>query len=87
VIPTISEISELVVTLKHNELSNEKYKTFWSSTLARYAYHILANTPVNLITVDHAWQALEPIWLTKSATARRTHSRVETVLNYAIVKK
>jgi hypothetical protein len=86
-IPTFSEISELVVTLKHNELSNEKHKAQWSSTLARYAYPILANIPVNLITVDHVLQALEPIWLTKNVTARRTRSRIETVLNYAIVKK
>jgi hypothetical protein len=28
-IPTFSEISELVVTLKHNELSNEKHKAQW----------------------------------------------------------
>lgn len=86
-IPTFSEISKLVVTLKHNELSNEKHKAQWSSTLVRYAYPILANIPVNLITVDHVLQALEPIWLTKNVTARRTRSRIEAVLNYAIVKK
>ena len=86
-IPTFVEISEQVISLKQKEFSNEKHKAQWASTLARYAYPTLANIPVNLITVDHLLEALEPIWISKNVTARRTRSRIETVLNFAIVKK
>jgi hypothetical protein len=86
-IPTFVEVSEQVISLKQKEFSNEKHKAQWASTLARYAYPTLANIPVNLITVDHLLEALEPIWISKNVTARRTRSRIETVLNFAIVKK
>src|SRR5262249_41208857 len=43
--------------------------------------------PVNLITTDHVMKALEPIWHGKTDTAKRVRGRIETVLNYATVRK
>jgi integrase len=42
---------------------------------------------VNAINTDHVMRVLEPIWHEKTDTAKRVRGRIETVLNYATVRK
>jgi len=39
--------------------------------------------PVSTIEKPHVLTVLEPIWLTKTETARRVRGRIETVLDWA----
>src|SRR5262249_52289266 len=59
----------------------------WETTLATYVSPILGKLPVDAITTDDVLKALEPIWHSKTDTAKRVRGRIETVLNYATVRK
>jgi integrase len=87
VIPTFAEIANTVLEIKNAELTNEKHKAQWRTTLEQYANPTIGSLPVNQITVDHIHSLLEPIWLQKTETASRLRGRIQVVLNYAIVKK
>ena len=87
IIPTFAEIADTVLEIKNAELTNEKHKAQWRSTLEQYAYPTIGSLPVNQITVDHIHSLLEAIWLQKTETASRLRGRIQVVLNYAIVKK
>lgn len=87
VIPTFAEIANTVLEIKNAELTNEKHKAQWRTTLEQYANPTIGSLPVNQITVDHIHSLLEPLWLQKTETASRLRGRIQVVLNYAIVKK
>ena len=87
IIPTFAEIADTVLEIKNAELTNEKHKAQWRSTLEQYAYPTIGSLPVSQITVDHIHSLLETIWLQKTETASRLRGRIQVVLNYAIVKK
>jgi integrase len=87
IIPTFAEIADTVLEIKNAELTNEKHKAQWRSTLEQYAYPTIGSLPVNQITVDHIHSLLDSIWLQKTETASRLRGRIQVVLNYAIVKK
>lgn len=61
---------------------NAKHKYQWKATLKNYAAPL---RPMLLkdITTEDVRQVLEPIWLTKSETARRLRARIERVLSAA----
>ena len=87
IIPSFAEIADTVLEIKNAELTNEKHKAQWRSTLEQYAYPTIGSLPVNQITVDHIHSLLDAIWLQKTETASRLRGRIQVVLNYAIVKK
>lgn len=86
-IPTFAELADIVIGIKQSEFSNEKHKAQWRSTLETYAFPKLGPLPVNEITIDDIQQVLEPIWKEKTETASRLRGRIQSVLDYAIVKK
>ncbi|MBR1232591.1 site-specific integrase [Bradyrhizobium sp. AUGA SZCCT0182] len=55
----------------------------WPATLKQYVYPGLGDMPVSAIDKSHVLAVLEPIWLTKTETARRVRGRIETVLDWA----
>ena len=59
IIPTFAEIADTVLEIKNAELTNEKHKAQWRSTLEQYAYPTIGSLPVNQITVDHIHSLLE----------------------------
>ena len=52
-----------------------------------YASPIIGKLPVNAINTDLVMKVLEPHWHEKTDTMKRTRGRIETVLNYATVRK
>ena len=85
-IPTFSEVMESALPAILDGLSNDKHKAQWRSTLETYALPHIGGMPVNEITVNEIHDLLKPIWKEKTETASRLRGRIETVLNYAIVK-
>jgi integrase len=70
-----------------SEWTNEVHAAQWETTLREYAYPKIGHLPVNAIEVAHVLDVLQPIWLTKWATARKLRARVEQVLARAKVLK
>lgn len=65
---------------------NSKHAAQWETTLESYAYPLIGDMWVREVELGHIMQILEPIWLTKTETAKRLRGRLEAVLDTAIVK-
>jgi integrase len=55
------------------------------SSMNMYALPSLGQLPVASVTTPHVVKALEPIWTTKTVTAKRVRGRIEAVLAWATV--
>ncbi|HDS1113867.1 TPA: integrase arm-type DNA-binding domain-containing protein [Pluralibacter gergoviae] len=84
---TFRECAEAVLEIKGNELKNKKHVAQWRSTLETYAYPVIGDKAVSIITKMDLLAILEPIWLTKNETASRVRGRIETVMDYAKAKE
>jgi integrase len=78
---TFREAAQDYLRLRSDDWKNKVHKQQWVYTLDRYVYPTIGNVPVNAVTVDHVQQILEPIWRTKSETARRIRGRIEMILD------
>jgi integrase len=56
------------------------------STLASYAFPVLGDMDVATIETADLLRAIEPAWKTKTITADRVRSRVEQVIDWAVVR-
>lgn len=84
---TFKECAEALMTSKSNEWKNAKHQQQWANTLTTYAYPTIGSLAVDQIELQHILSCLEPIWLTKTETASRLRGRIESVLDYATVRK
>src|SRR5215469_12285751 len=64
---------------------NGKHAEQWRGSLKNYASPVFGSSPVHSIDLAAVMKALEPIWTTKSETARRLRGRIEAVLDRATV--
>ena len=64
------------------EWKNIKHGQQWQNTLTTYASPLLGKLPVDQITTELVYKALQPIWHTKTETATRVRQRIETVLDW-----
>lgn len=72
---------------KAGEWKNPKHRQQWENTLIRYAFPHLGAMSVADIDLPHVLACLEPIWHIKTETASRVRGRIETVLDWATVRK
>lgn len=82
---TFENAVERYFTNKLNEFRNEKHRKQWRSTLDTYANPIIGQKRVSEITMQDVLRVLEPIWQTKTETAKRLRGRIENVLSWAAV--
>lgn len=81
---TFKDFAVKYIKLNSDGWKNAKHRAQWSSTLETYAYPVIGGLHVRDVTKQHVLQILEPIWESKTETARRVRSRIETVLDMAI---
>jgi len=62
---------------------NEKHIWQWLRTLEMYAFPYIGNIKIGEIRHPDIVRLLEPIWLTKAETAKRTRQRIESVFDFA----
>jgi integrase len=62
---------------------NPKHAAQWGATIETYANPVFGDLPVGDIDTVHVLAAVEPIWLTKPATASRLRGRIERILDFA----
>ena len=58
----------------------------WESSLAAYAFPVIGDKRVNLITSADVLDVVLPIWTTKRATAARVRQRISVVMKWAIAQ-
>lgn len=66
--------------------SNEKHAKQWRATLETYALPVLGSLSLESIGRAEVLEVLRPIWFTKTETASRLRSRLESVFSVAIVR-
>ena len=79
--------TEEYLKAKSSEWKNAKHRQQWENTLNAYAMPHLGHLSVSLIDLPHVLACLEPIWSSKNETASRLRGRIETVLDWAAVRK
>jgi integrase len=78
---TFYEASERYIADHIAGWRNGNHAAQWRATLETYAYPILGRIPVKEISTDDMLAVLEPIWRTKTETAKRLRQRIERVIN------
>lgn len=84
---TFQQCAEGLFQDKAGEWKNAKHRQQWENTLKEYAYPHIGAMPVAEIDLPHVLACLEPIWRTKTETASRVRGRIESVLDWATVRK
>lgn len=80
---TFDDAATQCIAAKEAEWRNAKHAQQWRNTLTQYASPTLGKLPVDRITTDMVYRALEPIWQKKTETATRVRQRIEQVLDWA----
>ena len=66
---------------------NAKHAAQWASTLETYAYPVFGDKAVASVDTELVLEVLNPIWAKIPETASRVRGRIESVLDWATVKK
>ncbi|MGY3437022.1 MULTISPECIES: tyrosine-type recombinase/integrase [unclassified Marinovum] len=82
---TFAKAVDTYLAAKLTEFRNEKHRKQWRATLDTYAVPVLERKRVSDIGVQDVMRVLEPIWQTKTVTAKRLRGRIENVLSWATV--
>ena len=64
-----------------------KHAQQWESSLETYVYPVIGNLPVGAVDTALVMKILEPPWSTKTETMSRVRGRIESVLDWAKVRK
>ena len=81
-----AEVADEYIAKHTDSWRNAKHAAQWTATLKAYAHPVLGDLVVRDISAAHVIRCLEPIWTTKTETAKRVRSRIELVLDYAAAR-
>jgi len=81
-VPTFNQAAARYILKQRHEWRNKKHAKQWISTLRNHALPILGPMLVTDITKAHLLKVLQPIWLTKTETAKRVQGRIENILDW-----
>ena len=79
--------TEEYLKAKSSEWKNAKHRQQWENTLDTYVIPHLGHLAVSLIDLPQVLACLEPIWSSKNETASRLRGRIESILDWAAVRK
>ncbi|MAX33932.1 MAG: integrase [Halomonadaceae bacterium] len=85
--PTFTSCAARYIQSHRRSWRNAKHARQWVSTLKTYARPVIGNTPVDVIDTQDIVTILNPIWASKTETAKRVQGRIENVLDYAAAHK
>lgn len=83
---SFKEATNAFLALNQSRWRNRKHAAQWRATLTTYAWPVFGSRPVTEINGAMVLKVLEPIWQTKTETARRVMQRIETIIDFAFVK-
>ena len=70
---------------RRSEFKSEKHAKQWLASLEQYVLPKLGKIPVEEITKEHILSVLQPIWTTKTPTAKKIQQRIESIIGWAKV--
>jgi len=84
---TFESAATAYIEVHESSWKNPKHRAQWTSTLQTYAYPHIGSLLVRDVEQEHVLKILEPIWTTKTETAARLRGRIESILDWATVRK
>jgi len=84
---TFSDCAEAFITAHAPGWRNAKHGDQWRNTLVNYAFLTMGDLPVSTIDTPLVLKVLEPIWTSKTETAKRLRGRIENVLDWATARR
>ena len=81
--PTFQAAARQVWEMNRDTWRNSKHAAQWLTTLETYAFPKIGGLRIDSVETRHVLAVLEPIWLTKSETARRLKQRMGTIFDWA----
>jgi integrase len=83
---TFDKCAEAYISAHEISWRNEKHRQQWRNTLTTYVSPVFGFAPVQKIDIDFVMKVIEPLWNTKTETARRVRGRIEVILDWARVR-
>lgn len=84
---TFKDAAESYIDAHSDSWKNAKHRGQWANALETYAYPVVGSLFVRDVAQEHILKILEPIWKTKTETASRLRGRIESILDWATVRK
>jgi integrase len=84
---TFRQCAEAYIAANEGAWKNAKHTAQWSSTLKGYVYPHIGHLAVADIDTGLVLRCIEPIWPIKTETASRIRGRIESILDWAAVRK
>jgi integrase len=81
------QCTEAYIKAHQASWGNARHAAQWGASVANYVYPVFGDLPVAAVDVGLVMKAIEPIWSTKPETASRVRGRIESVLDWATVRK
>lgn len=83
---TFERAASSYIEIHEPSWSNQKHAQQWRNSLSAHAYPKIGQMLVRDIQTTHITDVLEPLWRSKTETATRVRSRIESVLDWATTK-
>jgi integrase len=84
---TFRQCAEAYIAANEGAWKNAKHAAQWTSTLKDYVYPQIGALPVASVDTGLVLKCIEPIWRDKTETASRVRGRIESILDWATVRK
>jgi integrase len=84
---TFKECANTYISAHSAAWKNIKHINQWTNTLKTYVNPVFGHLDVSAVDTGLVMQVLEPIWTTKTETAGRLRGRIESILDWATVRK
>jgi integrase len=83
---TFRQAAQRWLDQNESQWRSQKHRESFLGTLRTHAFPAIGNMDVAAIGIPDVLRVLEPIWKTTTITADRVRSRIERVLDYAMVR-
>ena len=81
-IPTFREAAKKVHDANKSRWRNDRTAVLWWASLENHAFAIIGDMAVDRISQSDVLRCVEPIWATRTETARKVRQRIRTVLRW-----
>jgi integrase len=83
---TFDQCAEAYIAAHEISWKNDKHRQQWRNTLSTYVSPVFGSVPVQDVGIDLIMKVIEPLWKSKTETARRIRGRIEVILDWARVR-
>lgn len=83
---TFGEAAKRYIAAHEKGWKNAKHAQQWQRSLDMHAASVLSKVPVRDVSLPMVLKVLEPIWASKTETATRLRSRIESIIDWAIAR-